>query len=221
MRILLLTALCAVAISSQAVEEKRDTVDKYIIDKKAVAHFDGSQLEGKRVQKYMIAYKENGNVVEKNHLIYTDGQASIVLSGAVKDNGIIVENTVEALIVVDGTEVSPESFSKMNAEDIKSMTVLKEKTAVMLYGDKGRKGVIVVETKAGSVKAKPLILVDGHECTPDEIVTIKQEDISNVVTYQAGSAPANTYKEKGRGGVIIITTKNGGGMKILRARDKK
>ena len=221
MRTLLLTALCTVAISSQAVEEKRDTVDKYIIDKKAVAHFDGSQLEGKRVQKYMIAYKENGNVVEKNHLIYTDGQASIVLSGAVTDNGIIVENTVEALIVVDGTEVSPESFSKMNAEDIKSMTVLKEKTAVMLYGDKGRKGVILVETKAGSVKAKPLILVDGHECTPDEIVTIKQEDISNVVTYKAGSAPANTYKEKGRGGVIIITTKNGSGMKILRARDKK
>lgn len=209
MRTLLLTALCAVAISSQAVEEKRDTVDKYIIDKKAVAHFDGSQLEGKRVQKYMIAYKENGNVVEKNHLIYTDGQASIVLSGAVTDNGIIVENTVEALIVVDGTEVSPESFSKMNAEDIKSMTVLKENSAVMLYGDKGRKGVILVETKAGSVKAKPLILVDGHECTPDEIDTIKQEDILNVVTYKAGSAPANTYKEKGRGGVIIITTKNG------------
>lgn len=221
MRTLLLTTLCAVAISSQAVEEKRDTVDKYIIDKKAVAHFDGSQLEGKRVQKYMIAYKENGNVVEKNHLIYTDGQASIVLSGAVTDNGIIVENTVEALIVVDGIEVSPESFSKMNAEDIKSMTVLKEKTAVMLYGDKGRKGVILVETKAGSVKAKPLILVDGHECTSDEIVTIKQEDILNVVTYKAGSAPANTYKEKGRGGVIIITTKNGSGMKILRARDKK
>lgn len=221
MRTLLLTALCAVAISSQAVEEKRDTVDKYIIDKKAVAHFDGSQLEGKRVQKYMIAYKENGNVVEKNHVIYTDGQASIVLSGAVPDNGIIVDNTVEALIVVDGIEVSPESFSKMNAEDIKSMTVLKEKTAVMLYGDKGRKGVILVETKAGSVKAKPLILVDGHECTSDEIVTIKQEDILNVVTYKAGSAPANTYKEKGRGGVIIITTKNGSGMKILRARDKK
>ena len=221
MRTLLLTALCAVAISSQAVEEKRDTVDKYIIDKKAVAHFDGSQLEGKRVQKYMIAYKENGNVVEKNHLIYTDGQASIVLSGAVTDNGIIADNTVEALIVVDGTEVSPESFSKMNAEDIKSMTVLKGNSAVMLYGDKGRKGVIVVETKAGSVKAKPLILVDGHECTPDEIVTIKQEDILNVVTYKAGSAPANTYKEKGRGGVIIITTKNGSGMKILRARDKK
>lgn len=221
MRTLLLTALCAVAISSQAVEEKRDTVDKYIIDKKAVAHFDGSQLEGKRVQKYMIAYKENGNVVEKNHLIYTDGQASIVLSGAVTDNGIIADNTVEALIVVDGTEVSPESFSKMNAEDIKSMTVLKEKTAVMLYGDKGRKGVILVETKAGSVKAKPLILVDGHECTPEVFVTIKQEDILNVVTYKAGSAPANTYKEKGRGGVIIITTKNGSGMKILRARDKK
>ena len=221
MRTLLLTALCAVAISSQAVEEKRDTVDKYIIDKKAVAHFDGSQLEGKRVQKYMIAYKENGNVVEKNHLIYTDGQASIVLSGAVTDNGIIADNTVEALIVVDGTEVSPESFSKMNAEDINSMTVLKEKSAVMLYGDKGRKGVILVETKAGSVKAKPLILVDGHECTPDEIDTIKQEDILNVVTYKAGSAPANTYKEKGRGGVIIITTKNGSGMKILRARDKK
>lgn len=219
MRTLLLTALCAVAISSQAVEEKRDTVDKYIIDKEAVAHFDGSQLEGKRVHKYMIAYKENGNVVEKNHLIYTDGQASIVLSGAVTDNGIIADNTVEALIVVDGTEVSPESFSKMNAEDIKSMTVLKENSAVMLYGDKGRKGVILVETKAG--KAKPLILVDGHECTPDVFVTIKQEDILNVVTYKAGSAPANTYKEKGRGGVIIITTKNGSGMKILRARDKK
>ena len=46
MRTILLTALCAITIGTQA-KVANDTIDKYIIDKQPVEHFDGSQLEGK------------------------------------------------------------------------------------------------------------------------------------------------------------------------------
>ena len=216
MKTLLFMALCAIALNAQAAEERKDTVDRYIIDKELATHFDGSQLEGKRIAKYMIAYKDNGNIVEKNHVIYTDGE--IAVTGFARANVI---GSAKPLIIVDGEEISSEAFSKISANDIEHIKVLKNNAATMLYGDEGSDGVIIVETKAGSAKASPLILIDGHECTADEMDLVKQEDVLNMVVYQAGSNAARTYKEKGRGGVIIVTTKNGSGMEIIKGRQKR
>ena len=71
MKSILIAALCAVTLTAQAEEAKRDTIHKYTIDKQPVEHFDGSQLEGKHIAKYIIAYKEGKGVVEKHHVIYT------------------------------------------------------------------------------------------------------------------------------------------------------
>lgn len=54
-------------------------------------------------------------------------------------------NQEKPLFIVDDKEFS--SIDDLDPANIKSMTVLKDKAATDLYGEKGKNGVVVVETK--------------------------------------------------------------------------
>lgn len=224
MRTILLTALCAITIGTQA-KVANDTIDKYIIDKQPIEHFDGSQLEGKRISKYMIAYKQGKGVVEKHHVIYTD--AKIVRLTGNDDKSVSV--VTEPLLIVDGKEISPEDFAKINSETIDHIDVLKagSKAAKEYYGKKGSNGVIIVTTKAAKSNAttdgevdflvyKALIIVDGKETSPEDFAKLKPESsaeyaekFASMEIFKPGSKEAKSYGEKGRNGVIIVKTKGG------------
>ena len=224
MRTILLTALCAITIGTQA-KVANDTIDKYIIDKQPIEHFDGSQLEGKRISKYMIAYKQGKGVVEKHHVIYTD--AKIVRLTGNDDKSVSV--VTEPLLIVDGKEISPEDFAKINSETIDHIDVLKagSKAAEETYGEKGKNGVIIVTTKAAKSSAttdgevdflvyKALIIVDGKETSPEDFAKLKPESsaeyaerFASMEIFKPGSKEAKSYGEKGRNGVIIVKTKGG------------
>jgi TonB-dependent SusC/RagA subfamily outer membrane receptor len=51
------------------------------------------------------------------------------------------------LFVVDGKVVPNDYFTKLDPDNIESITVLKDKSAIKQYGDKGKNGVIIVKTK--------------------------------------------------------------------------
>jgi len=53
----------------------------------------------------------------------------------------------DPLIVVDGVMDAVESFSDINPDDIKSVTVLKDASSTAIYGSRGSNGVILVTTK--------------------------------------------------------------------------
>lgn len=53
----------------------------------------------------------------------------------------------EALIFIDGVEVSKERMEKLPPERIESISVLKDKAALGKYGEKGKNGVILIKTK--------------------------------------------------------------------------
>ena len=223
MRTILLTALCAITIGTQA-KVANDTIDKYIIDKQPIEHFDGSQLEGKRISKYMIAYKQGKGVVEKHHVIYTD--AKIVRLTGNDDKSVSV--VTEPLLIVDGKEISPEDFAKLNSQAIDHIDVLKagSKAAKEYYGKKGSNGVIIVTTKAAKSNAttdgevdflvyKALIIVDGKETSPEDFAKLKPESsaeyaerFASMEILKPGSKEAKSYGEKGKNGVIIVKTKN-------------
>ena len=78
------------------------------------------------------------------------------LSGSVKNgnSGFKVNNGVtvhgikgeEPLVIIDGKEaMEKDALSKLAPEHIKSISVLKDKSAQVVYGDKGKNGVIIVE----------------------------------------------------------------------------
>ena len=53
----------------------------------------------------------------------------------------------DPLLIMDGATIIRDSLKNTNPEDIADITVLKEKTATVLYGDKGKNGAIIIETK--------------------------------------------------------------------------
>ena len=215
MKSILIAALCAVTFTAQAEEAKRDTIHKYTIDKQAVEHFDGSQLEGKHISKYIIAYKENGNVVEKHHVIYTGDEAGKTFTIEGDANGpIVVSKMLGPLIIVDGKESSNEEMALIKSEDVASVYVFEPGSEVAKsYGEKGSKGVILVETKTAknlSVKINPIVVIDGKEASDEDLAEIDPTQIANVTVLKAGSDAAKAYGDKGKNGVIQVTTKAGG-----------
>ena len=64
----------------------------------------------------------------------------------------------EPLIVVDGIIDAIHDLNDINAEDIASLSVLKDASSTAIYGSRGSNGVIIITTKAGSgSKGKPNI----------------------------------------------------------------
>ena len=215
MKSILIAALCAVTFTAQAEEAKRDTIHKYTIDKQAVEHFDGTQLEGKRISKYMIAYKQGKGVVEKHHVIYTGDEAGKTFTIEGDANGpIVVSKMLGPLIIVDGKESSNEEMALIKSEDVASVYVFEPGSEVAKsYGEKGSKGVILVETKTAknlSVKINPIVVIDGKEASDEDLAEIDPTQIANVTVLKAGSDAAKAYGDKGKNGVIQVTTKAGG-----------
>lgn len=212
MRTILLTALCAITIGTQA-KVANDTIDKYIIDKQPVEHFDGSQLEGKCISKYMIAYKQGKGVVERHHVIYTGDEAEKTFTIEGDANGpIAISKMLGPLIIVDGKEITHEGLSMIKSEDIAHVEVIKDTDlAAKQWGSKGVNGVIIVTTKnANETKAvEPLIIVDGGEVSQKELEKINPSDIDHIDVIKNGSKAAEQWGSKGLNGVIIVTTKAG------------
>ena len=210
MRTILLTALCAITIGTQA-KVANDTIDKYIIDKQPIEHFDGSQLEGKCISKYMIAYKQGKGVVERHHVIYTGDEAEKTFTIEGDANGpIAISKMLGPLIIVDGKEITHEGLSMIKSEDIAHVEVIKDTDlAAKQWGSKGVNGVIIVTTKnANETKAvEPLIIVDGGEVSQKEFEKINPKDIDHIEVIKNGSKAAEQWGSRGLNGVIIVTTK--------------
>jgi len=91
------------------------------------------------------------------------------------------ENTKKVLIVIDGVEKGKGfDLSNIKANDIESISVLKDQSAIALYGDNGKDGVIIITTKHNSSAS----IKEGSN---DEIgIFLKNNDDSNTNTRSLG-----------------------------------
>jgi len=126
------------------------------------------------------------------------------------------KNGEKPLIVVDG-KVSNVDVNSIDPNTIDRIEVLKDQSATATYGDKGKDGVILITTKKENAPppppsairskdgGKPLIVIDGKVSTVD-LNTIDPNTIDKVEVLKDQSATA-VYGDKGKDGVILITTK--------------
>ena len=65
------------------------------------------------------------------------------------DKKVTVEKQVFAnpLIIIDGKEATKEDMEALDSKSIESVDVLKDKSGIELYGDKGKNGVIIIKLK--------------------------------------------------------------------------
>ena len=155
---------------------------------------------------------------------------------AIRVSGFFGDPDKAPLYIVDDKET--ENIDWLDPDQIESVTVLKDASATILYGDKGKNGVIIVTTKAAAkdktddVKVvgygmpttkndpresiqvdgfandpenPPLYIVDGKPAA--EIESIEPGNIESISVLKDAQAKI-LYGDKGKNGVIIITTKD-------------
>ena len=135
----------------------------------------------------------------------------------------------EPIYVVDG-KVTDAQLNNLNPDQIASITVLKDASAVNLYGPEARNGVIIVATKksAAAVASEiigdggngtkvilrgtnvpgknPVYVVNGEIVTESDLLLIEPNKIQTVEILKNASAVA-LYGPEATNGVIIVTTK--------------
>jgi TonB family protein len=137
-------------------------------------------------------------------------------------------NKSNILVIIDGKESTKAEMEKINPDKIASIDVLKDKASAEKYGSKGKDGVILVSLKpenqnseTNKVEAdghfkivsvdgsgnEPLYIIDGKEVSKPTFGTISPETIESVSVLKDDSA-TKIYGEKGKNGVVIITSKN-------------
>jgi hypothetical protein len=132
---------------------------KTVVGSNGIVTVDGKVITAPNITTDVLTTVDSNGVAHKNYL-YTDkkyvyhskkpnGDGTYVfLSNKGNDETTIDNFHNGVLYIVDGKETK--NLKGISADDITSITVLKDETARKKYGDKGKKGVILVTTKKGS-----------------------------------------------------------------------
>ena len=93
---------------------------------------------------------------QSNMLSASEADKSSILPKQIEEQVVRVNTsntTLEAsppLVLLDGVEVSPSTLKTINPAIIQSIDVLKNESVLSLYGEKGKNGVISIQTKTQS-----------------------------------------------------------------------
>jgi len=64
------------------------------------------------------------------------------------------DDNKKPLVILDGKKIPFEEMDNIDPKSIESMSVLKDKTATEMYGEEGKNGVIIIETKSYTKQKK-------------------------------------------------------------------
>ena len=201
MRILLILGICASAMMANAQTAQKVTVNKYSIDGEPVYDFNGSQLNGKTIDRYRIdtmpPFDEN-KVIVIHQILTTDFK---------RPDGPSLKVRVEPggsmpLTIVDGVE----SAVMPTPEEINSVEVLKPNLPeAARYGEKGKNGVVVITTKSRKPTSTTIYIIDGQKSTEADMKALEQNKIKSVDVVRGKAA--KKYTDDPNVGVVIVNTK--------------
>jgi TonB family protein len=159
-----------------------------------------------------IVLLENGKVIQDKHL--GGNQYSTFSSG--------IAAGTQPLYILDGKEITNTQLQEFNPNEIESLTVLKDASATKIYGEKAKNGVILITSKKASVQLNEVVVVgkpktndellnalwvlDGKEMAKEQIQKLSPDSIESMSVLK-GEEATKKYGDKGKKGVIEITTK--------------
>jgi TonB family protein len=111
----------------------------YVVDGSITTKADVKKINPESIEAISVLKNHSDTI---NPALYEYGEKG--------KNGVIVITSKgkapKMLVIINGAVNEKEGMSKINTEDIESMTVLKDEDAVKKYGDKGKNGAIEVIT---------------------------------------------------------------------------
>lgn len=131
----------------------------------------------------------------------------------------------QPLYIVDGIMLPKgKDIQHIDPTSIKEVNILKDANAIALYGDKAKNGVVQVKTNDSFINEDTtispqtkvivnkltdfigLIIIDGKESDKVKLAGIPPANIESISVLK-DKLSNSIYKEKGKNGVIIVTTK--------------
>ena len=149
-------------------------------------------IKGEKATEYGIEGK-NGVILIQSKFITPPPPPSIapppppVEVVSVVGKGAIINNRGKTpLYVINGLPVQKNSnnpLQNMNPNDIESISILKDKSAVSLYGKEGEDGVVLITTKSGISSGIKSTIKTGYKIDAQEFVN-NVPTVVNVANYQ-------------------------------------
>src|SRR5690606_38144103 len=87
---------------------------------------------------------------EKETVVVQSSQSDGHKAAVVTNDTLPLE--IQPLVIVDGSIAPNDALSNLNSEDIHSIAVIKDASAMNIYGSKAENGVIKVTTKNGNAQ---------------------------------------------------------------------
>lgn len=177
----------------------------YIIDGTMVENFDGSQLVGKKVERYNVEHPNANTTV---HNIFTSDSRPAAerneetAAGSVKGRASDDNNP---LIVLNG-EIYTGDVNKINPNDIAYIDVYKPGSNVAAsYGVKGEHGVIKIFSKKSA--SAITYFIDGAKSSIDVFNKLTPQEIKAIKILKRGTSQAIELCDEGRtNDIYLITT---------------
>ena len=182
--------------SSVLLEEDDKTLNEvvvvgYGVQKKvnlsgAVSAVDGDKLAAKPSSDVLSAMQGEMPGVA---VLRSSGEPGSETSG-MRIRGFSSVNATSALVLIDGIEGD---ISLLNADDIESISVLKDASACAIYGARAASGVVLVTTKSGS-EGRPKISYNGYYAVnmpgnmPERLPAWEEQQWINIGRYNAGGS---------------------------------
>ena len=152
----------------------------------AVTAVEGDKLAGKPTSDVLSAMMGEMPGVA---ILRSSGEPGSETSG-LRIRGFSSVNNTSALVLIDGVEGD---LALLNADDIESISVLKDASACAIYGARAASGVVLVTTKSGE-EGKPKISYNGYYAVntpanmPERLPAWEEQQWINIGRYNAGGS---------------------------------
>jgi hypothetical protein len=168
-------------------------------------------LEGSGKISIEIEAKVESLPEKKEDTQEIEGYLNTVLINSKSENN-------QPLYIIDGRVSTPITASSLNPYAIESISILRNKTATTLYGEKAKDGVIIVNLKPTTKdnKNNPLTIIDKDNpplfIINEKVVeekAIKDLDSNTIksINVLKGKLAIEKYGKKGENGVVVIELK--------------
>ncbi|WP_157972813.1 M56 family metallopeptidase [Aureibaculum luteum] len=171
-------------------------------------------------EKGKVAWTENNNApIKPFEIIYTPEtkEKSIRAVNSLKTTTVVgyaqSNNETEPLYIVNGKESSKEVSELINPDEIKSVSVLKDKSASDKYGDKGKNGVVEIKTSKinksdEKSKSKSEWKINSGSRIEKKTDSLSEWNVTAVRNNVAFSTPDTLYRYEKKDSMLSLDMDN-------------
>ncbi|MCB0382485.1 MAG: TonB-dependent receptor plug domain-containing protein, partial [Psychroserpens sp.] len=164
-------------------------------------------LKGKKAIEKFGKEGKNGAIVmtkKGSKILFSDDENEVILNS--KNVFRVKTDDKDPLYILDGKVIDTKEMNSIDPNQIESIEVLKDKSAVSLYGKEGEHGVIIINSKKNGIlnhKNKG-ILIEKEDGSPYQVevsnvyVTYNNEEIATefIITKNSSDAFLDQQKQK-------------------------